>query len=101
GLLANLVPFTLVNGGEKGTLRCHVARANDQVEALKAGAETLIVFQGPEAYIAPPHGRPRVDKRADQPPHLDPRRQAYETVERNRRARTIHRGPDKSDCRRR
>src|SRR5690348_5564449 len=53
GLLANLVPFTLVNGGEKGTLRCHVARANDQVEALNAGAETLIVFQGPEAYISP------------------------------------------------
>lgn len=53
GLLANLVPFTLVNGGEKGTLRCHVARANDQVEALRAGAETLIVFQGAEAYITP------------------------------------------------
>jgi transcriptional regulator len=53
GLLANLVPFTLVNEGEKGTLRCHIARANDQVEALKTCAETLIVFQGPEAYITP------------------------------------------------
>lgn len=53
GLLANLVPFTLVHEGEKGTLRCHVARGNDQVEALKAGAETLVIFQGPEAYITP------------------------------------------------
>ena len=53
GLLANLVPFTLVDEGAKGTLRCHVARANDQVEALKAGAETLVLFQGPEAYITP------------------------------------------------
>jgi transcriptional regulator len=53
GLLANLVPFTLVSEGDKGTLRCHVARGNDQVEALKAGAETLVVFQGPEAYITP------------------------------------------------
>jgi transcriptional regulator len=53
GLLANLVPFTLVDGNESGTLRCHVARANDQVDALRTGAETLIVFQGPETYITP------------------------------------------------
>jgi transcriptional regulator len=53
GLLANLVPFTLVDGGEKGTLRAHVARANDQVDALRSGAETLVVFQGPDAYITP------------------------------------------------
>jgi transcriptional regulator len=53
GLLANLVPFTLVDDGEKGTLRAHVARANDQVAALRSGAETLVVFQGPEAYITP------------------------------------------------
>ncbi|MGH9575527.1 MAG: FMN-binding negative transcriptional regulator [Candidatus Acidiferrales bacterium] len=53
GLLANLVPFILVDVGNNGTLRCHVARANDQVEALRAGAGTLVVFQGPEAYITP------------------------------------------------
>jgi transcriptional regulator len=53
GLLANLVPFTLVDGGGKGTLRAHVAKANDQVDALRSGAETLVVFQGPEAYITP------------------------------------------------
>ncbi|MFL6450210.1 MAG: FMN-binding negative transcriptional regulator [Bryobacteraceae bacterium] len=53
GLLANLVPFTLAHGGEKGILRAHVAKANDQVGALSAGAETLVVFHGPEAYITP------------------------------------------------
>jgi transcriptional regulator len=53
GLLANLVPFMLVDGGEKGMLRAHVAKANDQVDALRSGAETLIVFQGPDAYITP------------------------------------------------
>jgi transcriptional regulator len=53
GLLANLVPFTLVDGGDKGTLRAHVAKANDQVDALRSGAETLVVFQGPDAYITP------------------------------------------------
>ncbi|MEP6962107.1 MAG: FMN-binding negative transcriptional regulator [Acidobacteriota bacterium] len=53
GLLANLVPFTLVDGGESGTLRAHIAKANDQVDALSSGAETLVVFQGPDAYITP------------------------------------------------
>lgn len=53
GLIANLVPFILVDIGDKGTLRAHVARANDQVEALRSGADTLVVFQGPEQYITP------------------------------------------------
>ncbi len=53
GLLANLVPFTVVDSGERGVLRAHVAKANDQVDALSSGAETLVVFQGPEAYITP------------------------------------------------
>jgi transcriptional regulator len=53
GLLANLVPFTLVYGGGKGMLRAHVAKANDQVDALRSGSETLVVFQGPDAYITP------------------------------------------------
>ena len=53
GLIANLVPFILADTGDKGTLRAHVARANDQVDALKSGAETLVLFHGPEAYITP------------------------------------------------
>lgn len=53
GLIANLVPFIVVETGDRGTLRAHISKANDQVEALRAGADTLVVFQGPEAYITP------------------------------------------------
>ena len=53
GLQANLVPFLLAEDGLKGTLRAHIARANEQAEALREGAETLVVFQGPESYISP------------------------------------------------
>jgi transcriptional regulator len=52
-LIANLAPFLFAEGGERGILRAHIARANDQVEALRGGAETLVVFQGPESYITP------------------------------------------------
>ena len=52
GLIANLVPFLLDSAG-RGTLLAHVARANDQVPALREGAETLVVFQGPQAYVTP------------------------------------------------
>lgn len=54
---ADLVPFALYPGeGEAGlgVLRAHLARANPAWRALAAGgAECLVVFQGPEAYISP------------------------------------------------
>lgn len=53
GLLANLVPFIVAEGGANGILRAHIAKANDQVAALSSGAETLVLFQGAEAYITP------------------------------------------------
>jgi transcriptional regulator len=57
GLTANLVPFTLVEGdkAENGgdTLRAHMARANPQLDDLRAGGEALVIFQGPQAYISP------------------------------------------------
>ena len=53
GLIANFVPFILTDSGEKGTLRGHIAKANDQVEALRAAADTLVIFHGTEAYISP------------------------------------------------
>ena len=53
GLMANLIPFTLIEDGNKGTLRAHLAKANDQLAALREGAQTLVVFQGPQAYISP------------------------------------------------
>ena len=52
GLVANHVPFELDRRvGELGTLRCHVARANDIWHHAKA--ECLVIFQGPSAYISP------------------------------------------------
>lgn len=53
GLQANLIPFTLIETGENGVLRAHMAKANPQAEALQARAETLVVFQGPQSYITP------------------------------------------------
>ena len=54
GIEANLVPFT-VNwaAGPLGTLRAHLARANEQYAALAEGAEALVIFQGAETYITP------------------------------------------------
>jgi len=53
GLMANLIPFTLHVGGEHGILRAHLARGNKQLDALREGAEALVVFQGPECYVTP------------------------------------------------
>jgi transcriptional regulator len=54
GLLANAVPFTLVEDGSAfGLLRCHLARANPQWRDLAEGAEALVVFQGADAYVTP------------------------------------------------
>ena len=50
GLLANPIPFLI---GEDGILRAHVAKGNDQIPALREGAETLVIFQGPQAYVTP------------------------------------------------
>lgn len=54
GLLANHVPFELdPSPGPLGTLRCHVARANPVWKECAAGSGTLVIFQGPSAYISP------------------------------------------------
>ncbi len=54
GLLANLIPFTLVDDGSaNGILRCHLARANPQWRDLQGAAEALVVFQGDDSYITP------------------------------------------------
>lgn len=53
GLMANLIPFTLHVGREHGILRAHLARGNKQLNALREGAEALVVFQGPECYVTP------------------------------------------------
>ena len=54
GLVANPVPFVIdAAASEKGTLRCHVARANPHWRELAKLDECLVVFQGPQAYITP------------------------------------------------
>lgn len=71
GLVANVLPFVVVDdhpgdfaapSTEAGTsserkplgiLRAHMAKANPQLDDLRAGAETLVVFQGANAYISP------------------------------------------------
>lgn len=53
GLMVNLIPFSLHEGGDYGILRAHLARGNKQLDELREGAETLVVFQGPECYVTP------------------------------------------------
>jgi len=55
GLQANPVPFFLDAdpAGGPGILRAHVARANPVWRAARADVETLVVFQGAQAYISP------------------------------------------------
>jgi transcriptional regulator len=54
GLIANPVPFVLhAEASERGTLLCHVARANPHWRELDASRECLVVFQGPQVYVTP------------------------------------------------
>ena len=53
GLVANLVPFVLVETAEGDVLRAHMAKSNDQISSLRETAQALVIFQGPEAYITP------------------------------------------------
>jgi transcriptional regulator len=54
GLVANPLPLLLnPEASANGTLRGHLARANDQVAALRTGGQALVIFQGPQAYISP------------------------------------------------
>lgn len=53
GLFANAIPFLLQPAmGERGTLECHMARANDQWREID-GKQVLVVFQGPQSYVSP------------------------------------------------
>jgi len=53
GLLANLLPFELRSeGGERGVLRAHMARANPQWREID-GQSVLVVFRGTDAYVSP------------------------------------------------
>ncbi|MEW6344940.1 MAG: FMN-binding negative transcriptional regulator [Paraburkholderia sp.] len=54
GLDANHVPFEFApDEGTHGTLRAHVARANPVWQEVATQPDTLVIFQGPAAYISP------------------------------------------------
>lgn len=53
GLIANLIPFQLIESGDTGCLRAHMARSNAQLQDLRAETEALVIFHGPEHYITP------------------------------------------------
>ena len=122
GLLANLFPFLLDAGAEKGTLRLHMARANPQWREFEAIEECLVVFQGPQDYVTPSWyatkretgkvvptwnyatvhawGRPRVMnddawlRRPDRGPHDEPRGAARRAMGCQRRAGGFRRHAD-------
>jgi transcriptional regulator len=49
-LTASSIPFMV--DSERGVLKAHLARANDQWKSFD-GSETLVIFQGAHAYISP------------------------------------------------
>jgi transcriptional regulator len=54
GLIANPLPLLIdPEASPNGTLRGHLARANDQVTDLWEGGQALVIFQGPQAYVSP------------------------------------------------
>ena len=53
-LVVNHLPFVLdADRGSFGTLVGHVSRGNPVWRALSAGIESVVIFQGPQAYITP------------------------------------------------
>jgi len=53
-LVVNHIPFYLDAGkGEHGTLVGHVARANPVWKSLARAMPSVVIFQGPQAYISP------------------------------------------------
>ena len=54
GLEVNHIPFLIdPNRGEFGTLMGHVARANAVWRSVDRSKSSVVIFQGPEAYISP------------------------------------------------
>ncbi len=53
-IIMNHVPFVLdTSAGALGTLRCHVAKANDVWQKFSRTLPSVIAFHGPQIYISP------------------------------------------------
>lgn len=58
---ASHLPFLLdPEGGPRGTLVTHMARANKQWRGFTDGREVMVIFQGPHCYISPSWYRNKV-----------------------------------------
>lgn len=55
GLTATHLPFVIEEEGGTITLLAHMARANPQWRDFTAGAEALVIFMQPHAYVSPRH----------------------------------------------
>lgn len=53
GLCANIVPFSLHVSPDGDVLRAHLSKANQQIADLAGGTPSLVLFQGPQAYVTP------------------------------------------------
>jgi transcriptional regulator len=53
GLTATHLPFVIEEEGGRITLLAHMARANPQWREFAAGAEALVIFMQPHAYVSP------------------------------------------------
>lgn len=50
---ATLLPFTLEDDGDHGTLVGHVARANPHAATFDGAHDSIALFHGPHAYVSP------------------------------------------------
>ena len=55
GLTATHLPFVIEEDGGRITLLAHMAKANPQWRDFAAGAEALVIFMQPHAYVSPRH----------------------------------------------
>ena len=53
GLHVSHIPFVVEADGEQVRLLGHLARANEQWQALQDAREVVAIFQGPHAYVSP------------------------------------------------
>ena len=53
GLMATHLPFVVEEAGGRITLLAHMAKANPQWRDFAAGAEALVIFMQPHAYVSP------------------------------------------------
>ena len=53
GLMATHLPFIIEEEGGRITLLAHMAKANPQWRDFAAGAEAMVIFMHPHAYVSP------------------------------------------------